>query len=542
VTQTCATCHDPHSKANEHQVRWSGTVELEAMVQGMGDDPVKVTSQDLGLGAACAQCHHMRPGANALNTSIHHSHQTEMILGLGGYHYEGETYTSGSHKHMDNACVTCHMSAAPSGTTGSLGSHSWNMHDEETGEYNTTACETCHGPLEDFNVNGARDEIQSLTLALTDLLPNNNGSAYTTDAGGHGSSPDPLTDAQKKAGWNVRFVQDDGSGGVHNFVYARKLLVDALVSMGGSIATPVQGDFNGDGVVSFPDMFMLVAAYGTSTGTEGFDANIDLSGNGSIGFTDWLMFVEIFGQQTGSAKPLALVDNGINVNGRFDIVGSNRKSIDSDHIAVTLRAQNMAEMRGYGVELTYDAESLEFVRAVRADNNIMPEGAPTLFTKDMGEGRLLVSDASTGDQVASGSGPLVDLIFKLTGPVGDGLVQVDLAQVADLNFGINRPSGEEAAPAARHFNYTLGQNFPNPFNPSTSIRYSVAEAGQVKIVVYNTLGQEVRTLVDNQKLAGDYTANWDARDAQGQDVASGIYLYRMEVNGYTASSRMVLMR
>jgi hypothetical protein len=236
------------------------------------------------------------------------------------------------------------------------------------------------------------------------------------------------------------------------------------------------------------------------------------------------------------------VDNGINVNGRFDIVGSNRKSIDGDHIAVTLRAQNMAEMRGYGVEITYDAGSLEFVRAVRADNNIMPEGVPTLFTKDMGEGRLLVSDASMGDKAASGSGPLVDLIFKLTGPVGDGVVQVDLAQVADLNFGINRPSGDEVAPAVERFNYTLGQNFPNPFNPSTSIRYSVAEAGQVKIVVYNTLGQEVRTLVDNQKLAGEYTANWDARDAQGQEVASGIYLYRMEVNGYTASSRMVLMR
>jgi hypothetical protein len=117
VTQTCATCHDPHSVANDHQVRFSGTVTLNALVPDPGGshsaEPVSFTSGDLGTAAQCAQCHHLRPTRDVPGTSIHHSHQTEMILGIGGYHYPGETYSSGGHKHMDNVCATCHM-AIPS--------------------------------------------------------------------------------------------------------------------------------------------------------------------------------------------------------------------------------------------------------------------------------------------------------------------------------------------------------------------------------------------------------------------------------------------
>jgi hypothetical protein len=541
VTQTCATCHNPHSKKNEHQVRWSGTVEMEAMVAGMGEDPVRHTSIDLGLGAACAQCHHLRPGANALNTSIHHSHQTEMVLGIGGYHFEGKTYPSGGHKFMPNACVNCHMADPPAGADVALGSHSWKMHDEETNTYNTAACESCHGPMADFNVNGARTETAELLAVLKDVLPPSASGGFATYTGSRGASRE-LTPAEARAGWNAAFVSEDGSGGVHNYPYARRLLVDALDEMRGTAPLATAGDFDGNGQVGFSDVFMFTAQFGKTSSSPDWEAKYDLSGNGTIGFTDWLMLIDIFGQATASAKPAAFVDSGVNTNARFALYGSDLRSIDQQHIAVRLTAAGLTDMRGYAVGLNYDTDDLEFVRAIRASNGLIPSGNTLLNVMTGEPGRLTVSDAIVGDETVHGGGDLVDVIFRMKRPAGTSSVEIDFTELADANYGINRPSFAEAIGGGESFEYALGQNFPNPFNPETSIRYSVAEPGAVRIAVYNALGQQIRTLVSNHKVAGDYTVDWDARDQSGVEVASGVYIYRMEINGFESAHRMVLVR
>jgi photosystem II stability/assembly factor-like uncharacterized protein len=85
--------------------------------------------------------------------------------------------------------------------------------------------------------------------------------------------------------------------------------------------------------------------------------------------------------------------------------------------------------------------------------------------------------------------------------------------------------------------FTLHQNYPNPFNPATTIAYDVASHGRVTIAVYNVLGQEVATLVDEVKSPGKYTAVWSAA---GQ--ASGMYLCRLTANGSSRIQRMVLVR
>ena len=89
--------------------------------------------------------------------------------------------------------------------------------------------------------------------------------------------------------------------------------------------------------------------------------------------------------------------------------------------------------------------------------------------------------------------------------------------------------------------FSLSQNYPNPFNPETSIRFSVDKTGDVSLVVYNILGQKVRTLVSEKGLrAGVYEAKWDGKDESGKSVASGLYLYRIEASG-NASRTMKMM-
>jgi hypothetical protein len=98
--------------------------------------------------------------------------------------------------------------------------------------------------------------------------------------------------------------------------------------------------------------------------------------------------------------------------------------------------------------------------------------------------------------------------------------------------------GGETVPEA----YALHQNFPNPFNPNTAIRYELPNEGRVVLRVYNILGQEVRTLVNAKQAAGVQTVRWDGRNNLGQAVSSGIYLYRLEAGSYVKTLKMTLLK
>lgn len=78
--------------------------------------------------------------------------------------------------------------------------------------------------------------------------------------------------------------------------------------------------------------------------------------------------------------------------------------------------------------------------------------------------------------------------------------------------------------------FDLKPNYPNPFNPSTTLRYQLAAAGQVDLEIFNSLGQRVRRLVGEHAKAGFYEAQWDGRDDNGKGVASGVYIYRLRVS------------
>ena len=103
-----------------------------------------------------------------------------------------------------------------------------------------------------------------------------------------------------------------------------------------------------------------------------------------------------------------------------------------------------------------------------------------------------------------------------------------------------KPAGEDGAQPASS---KLLPNYPNPFNQQTTIPYTLAERSQVRLVIYNALGQAVRSLVDGTQEAGDQEVVWDGQDQAGQEVATGIYLCRLEVVGkYTEARRMSLVR
>jgi hypothetical protein len=148
---------------------------------------------------------------------------------------------------------------------------------------------------------------------------------------------------------------------------------------------------------------------------------------------------------------------------------------------------------------------------------------------------------------------------------------IDLTQQSELSFttaakGSFPSSGNEAVPVYpqignSHFTvtisynemgtdneellpiqYALHQNYPNPFNPTTTLRYDLPETGLVSINIYDMLGRQVKTLINQTQDAGYRSVFWDATNDYGKPVSAGIYLYQIQAGGYMQTKKMVLLK
>ncbi|MDZ7362981.1 MAG: YCF48-related protein [candidate division KSB1 bacterium] len=90
--------------------------------------------------------------------------------------------------------------------------------------------------------------------------------------------------------------------------------------------------------------------------------------------------------------------------------------------------------------------------------------------------------------------------------------------------------------------FELTQNYPNPFNPSTTIKYDLPQQVEVKLVIFDMLGRRVRTLVAHRQQTGRYAITWDGRNDAGEQVPSGVYLYRIEAGDFRAARRLTMVK
>jgi hypothetical protein len=111
------------------------------------------------------------------------------------------------------------------------------------------------------------------------------------------------------------------------------------------------------------------------------------------------------------------------------------------------------------------------------------------------------------------------------------------------NFSDESPLGKESYTQINLnineiiMDYGLAQNFPNPFNPSTTIEYQIPVDGYVSLKMYDILGKEIKTLVNDYKTVGKYQINLDA-----DDMSSGVYIYKIQVNDFVSTKKMMLVK
>ena len=142
---------------------------------------------------------------------------------------------------------------------------------------------------------------------------------------------------------------------------------------------------------------------------------------------------------------------------------------------------------------------------------------------------------STGDHSVSLVNPPGCLADKHANCVaGDGIAKADPYWDDDAEWIV---TAQEVPQATK----LLG-NYPNPFNPSTDIQYALSEDTHVTLRVYNMLGQEMATLVDEPQAAGYRSVVWNGRNDAGGTVASGIYIYKLSAGTFTETRRMLLVK
>ena len=300
------------------------------------------------------------------------------------------------------------------------------------------------------------------------------------------------------------------------------------------------GLFGTDNRIGFDDFFIFADSFGLTVEDAGFDPAFDLAPSARIDFDDFFVFADNFGRSTAAAGKRVPMLAGLNADARMYLDARTAMPSVGEEFVLDVRVADFVAVKGYGLQVQYDASQLEFVRALTDQPLGGSElAAPQMLSDEAG----VLALVAHGDVVPDGEVGL-SLVFRATTEIEDTVIEITDSQTYDSEFGFNRltlpaPVQLQTRPEA----FALANNYPNPFNPATTIKYALPQAADVELTVYNVVGQVVRTLVAEHQSAGRYVVEWDATNGSGHSLSSGMYFYRLEAGGeFREVKKMLLLK
>lgn len=300
----------------------------------------------------------------------------------------------------------------------------------------------------------------------------------------------------------------------------------------------------------FDDFFAFADSFGKSKGQAGFNFQADVDDDGDVDFDDFFTFADAFGREavpTKATKAIArqTAPAGVNRDAGINLSLASDRIVAGQQVKLVVDVSNAVALKGYGFTLTYDSQKFELVEATAGDQNLLTQGGSTpVFLKNTQPGRIQIANAISGDGAVAGSGTLAQLVFNVKGDfednarfeIADGVL-IDGSRL--LNPAVTLGALDiQTTPKE----FALNQNFPNPFNPETTIKYALAASGNVELRIYNMVGQVVRTLVNERQVAGRYSIRWDGKDGRGVSVSSGIYFYSLSADKFHEVKKLMLLK
>jgi len=293
-------------------------------------------------------------------------------------------------------------------------------------------------------------------------------------------------------------------------------------------------DYTANGSVTISDFTTFANYYRvrtevTPSTSEYYVGAFDLNGSGSISIADFTSFASTY-RTTVSAKGIAgdeLPSSSIPlaIGADFD------NSTSMYHVSVNIGQPET--IQGFEFLMSYNPSAVEFIE----NSQTGLAGLDIVYKVE--DGLVRVASAFPGDAFEG----TLTLGFRSLGTAGNMTFEIADARVVDL-AGVEALTTnivnymQKAIPTV----YSLSQNFPNPFNPTTTISYSLPEAGNVELVIYNMAGQKVRTLVNSRQDASFYQIVWDGRNDSGSSVASGLYFYKLTAGHFSKIQKMTLVK
>ena len=312
----------------------------------------------------------------------------------------------------------------------------------------------------------------------------------------------------------------------------------------------VAGDASEDNEINEDDVNIIIAAWGTSTIAPSFH-QADLNNDNQVGASDLTATTSNFGNSVGfgappvfkRAVPGANDGAGVALLPLFDV----REPLwPGREIELAVQARDLDDLAGYEFDLHFDPQAMRLVAGGASEGDIFagnPNGA-VFETRTDADGKIEVIGARYGKAwSATGQGALARLRFEILRE--DALASVRTGEGVLLSSNYQREDLRwqgSLAQALLPIRPDLQQNFPNPFNPTTSIPFALPSRAQVRLSVFNVLGQRVRTLLDGPVEAGYHRLAWDGRNDAGYQAGAGVYFYLLESEQYRQTRKMTLVK
>ena len=307
-------------------------------------------------------------------------------------------------------------------------------------------------------------------------------------------------------------------------------------------------DFDGDGSVGFRDFIQFAQKFGSKEGDGTYDATFDLDSNAEVGFRDFILFAQFYGKDPStfvppSSKVLSKPTGELKTNQATGLALVPQSSKNADEAIVVVRLSDAADVTGYSLRVSYDGATMEWLGAETLQASRFAEDDGVSLEHLDGSDVVVLADLLESGLAVEGDGDLVRLKFRMLDETVPGRIEVVQALVSDGSGNVDVILGAHAADLrALPGDYVLNQNYPNPFNPETVVPFALPEAGELRLSIYNILGQEVKVLAGGPYEAGFYKVNWDGKDTSGHSLASGIYMVQMVTKGFTDVRKMLLMK
>ncbi len=328
---------------------------------------------------------------------------------------------------------------------------------------------------------------------------------------------------------NLCYVVQDGDLTIGNIQYTPWLLADSpLEGMKVSVTAIVTSD---TAMKNNFDAYSLQDAEGKWNGLFAFGINADLSRGDEI---------TVHGTVT-------------DYNADWHFKWDNNTVILVDSFSLISSGNSISAIDVTSGELNTDtttAESYEGVVVKLSDATLISVNSYDA-TFDDGSGPCLIDDDITSDAFKFNNAEGYILAFGDT--IRPGEIVENIQGIFTFSFGtfkievrdkndFGTISGINPDYKATPFTYQLRQNYPNPFNPETRISFEIPQAQKVSLIIYNVLGQKVRTLVDDSFNAGRHVINWDGLNDSYSRVPTGMYFYRIKAANYIATRKMLMIK